>query len=207
MLVLEQHDQAGGCCHTYVEKGFEFDTGIHYVGEMAHGTLTRVLVDQLCAGRIRWEKLNDVYDTVMLGGAEGGRRDFPVPAGKGAWEKVLVERFPREAAGIRRYFRLVGQVARASGQLLGLLKLSPKWVVRLLLATRLLPWVIPALRYFTRPLGDVLDSVTSDPDLKAVLAYAFGNYGKCGSGLSGRSLGGEYNYYITTDFSVCCFIV
>ncbi len=21
VLVLEQHDQAGGCCHTYVEKG------------------------------------------------------------------------------------------------------------------------------------------------------------------------------------------
>lgn len=27
VLVLEQHDQAGGCCHTYVEKGFEFDVG------------------------------------------------------------------------------------------------------------------------------------------------------------------------------------
>ena len=27
VLVLEQHDQAGGCCHTFVEKGHEFDTG------------------------------------------------------------------------------------------------------------------------------------------------------------------------------------
>ena len=27
ILVLEQHDQAGGCCHTYIEKGFEFDVG------------------------------------------------------------------------------------------------------------------------------------------------------------------------------------
>lgn len=27
VLVLEQHDQAGGCCHTYSEKGFEFDIG------------------------------------------------------------------------------------------------------------------------------------------------------------------------------------
>ena len=26
-LVLEQHDQAGGCCHTFIEKGFEFDCG------------------------------------------------------------------------------------------------------------------------------------------------------------------------------------
>lgn len=27
VLVLEQHDQAGGCCHTFTEKGFEFDVG------------------------------------------------------------------------------------------------------------------------------------------------------------------------------------
>lgn len=27
VLVLEQHDRAGGCCHTFKEKGFEFDVG------------------------------------------------------------------------------------------------------------------------------------------------------------------------------------
>ena len=27
VLVLEQHDRAGGCCHTFTEKGFEFDVG------------------------------------------------------------------------------------------------------------------------------------------------------------------------------------
>lgn len=27
VLVLEQHDQAGGCCHTFIDKGYEFDTG------------------------------------------------------------------------------------------------------------------------------------------------------------------------------------
>lgn len=27
VLVLEQHDQAGGTCHTFVDKGYEFDTG------------------------------------------------------------------------------------------------------------------------------------------------------------------------------------
>lgn len=27
VLVLEQHGKAGGCCHTFSEKGFEFDVG------------------------------------------------------------------------------------------------------------------------------------------------------------------------------------
>ncbi len=31
VLVLEQHDQAGGCCHSFEEKGFEFDVGMFEV--------------------------------------------------------------------------------------------------------------------------------------------------------------------------------
>ena len=34
VLVLEQHDQAGGCCHTFIDRGYEFDVGIHYIGEI-----------------------------------------------------------------------------------------------------------------------------------------------------------------------------
>lgn len=28
VLVLEQHGKLGGCCHTFTEHGFEFDTGM-----------------------------------------------------------------------------------------------------------------------------------------------------------------------------------
>lgn len=28
VLVLEQHGKLGGCCHTFTEKGYEFDTGM-----------------------------------------------------------------------------------------------------------------------------------------------------------------------------------
>ena len=34
VLVLEQHYIAGGCTHTFEDKGYEFDTGIHYIGNM-----------------------------------------------------------------------------------------------------------------------------------------------------------------------------
>ena len=43
VLILEQHDQAGGCCHSYLDKGYEFDVGIHYIGDMGYPTLTKVL--------------------------------------------------------------------------------------------------------------------------------------------------------------------
>ena len=180
VLVLEQHDQAGGCCHTFVDKGFEFDTGIHYIGEMAEGRLTRVLTDQLCEGRMEWERLEEVYDTVMLGvgeGGKGGRREFPIPSGKGAWEKVLVERFPSEEKGIKKYFELIRQATGTSGLVMGIVKLAPKWLASLLIWSGLLARWFPAVPLFTRPLSKVLDSLFTDKDLKAVLAYSFGDYG------------------------------
>ena len=38
VLVLEQHDQAGGCCHTFIDKGFEFDVGKYWLdfSKMGH---------------------------------------------------------------------------------------------------------------------------------------------------------------------------
>ena len=41
VLFLEQHDQAGGCCHTFIDKNYEFDVGIHYIGEMGVQTVRK----------------------------------------------------------------------------------------------------------------------------------------------------------------------
>lgn len=66
VIVLEQHDQAGGCCHSFSEKGFEFDTGIHYIGEMRNNTAFRFLIDQLSNGQLQWANVSDDFDTVVL---------------------------------------------------------------------------------------------------------------------------------------------
>ena len=64
VAVFEQHDQAGGCLHTFFEDGFEFDTGIHYIGEMLSKSNFRALVDQATEGQIAWAPLDPVYDIV-----------------------------------------------------------------------------------------------------------------------------------------------
>jgi heterodisulfide reductase subunit A-like polyferredoxin len=47
VLVLEQHDRCGGTLHTFVEKEvYEFDTGLHYVGnQLANSATLRYLTD------------------------------------------------------------------------------------------------------------------------------------------------------------------
>ena len=34
VLILEKHYIAGGCLHTFTEKGIEFDVGLHYIGSI-----------------------------------------------------------------------------------------------------------------------------------------------------------------------------
>lgn len=43
VLVLEQHDQAGGCTHTFQNKGFEFDVGKMFRHKHTHSAHTPLL--------------------------------------------------------------------------------------------------------------------------------------------------------------------
>ena len=57
VLILEQHDQAGGCCHTFIDKGYEFDVGIHYIGKMGHPNINKTYMDQICDGQVEWKEM------------------------------------------------------------------------------------------------------------------------------------------------------
>lgn len=59
------------------------------------------------------------------------------------------------------------------------LKVIPKWLAKLLVSTGLINIIFKAYGKFGKlSLKDVLDSVTDDEELKATLAYIFGDYGK-----------------------------
>ena len=179
VLVLEQHDQAGGCCHTFIDKGFEFDTGIHYVGEMSEGAFNRVLVDQLSESGIEWEQLEEVYDTVVLGMGQDDpakRKSFPISSGRGKLMETLIESFPDEEKNIRKYFALLRRLRRLT-VMVTVLKALPKCLSHFLISSGIVRRFAPDLVYFERSLSDVLNEVTDNKELKAVLAYSFGDYG------------------------------
>lgn len=56
VVVVEQHDQAGGCCHTFEEKGFEFDTGLHLLATWLDMHVNRLYQRHECffADRCHW---------------------------------------------------------------------------------------------------------------------------------------------------------
>ncbi|XP_065894452.1 all-trans-retinol 13,14-reductase-like [Dysidea avara] len=103
VLVLEQRDQAGGCCHTFIRKGYEFDIGIHYVGGMSNSnpSVSKVLLDQISDGQIRWEELDKNYDTVHIRNS-AGRKIFDILSTSDGFVESLTKCFPKEVKAIKK---------------------------------------------------------------------------------------------------------
>ncbi|XP_061873593.1 all-trans-retinol 13,14-reductase [Colius striatus] len=167
VLVLEQHDQAGGCCHTFQEQGNEFDVGIHYVGQMHEGSMLRVALDQLTDGQLCWQRLPDPYDEVSL-----GPHRYHLRAGKAAFAAALEEQFPAEKAAIREFMRL-SKMASRHVALLALLKMVPQWVAAVLVRTGLIYWISPVFRMAATSHSEAVARLTGDRDLRALLSYLF----------------------------------
>ena len=61
VLCLEQHYIAGGCMHCFEDKGYEFDTGIHYVGRVEkYGQLLNLL--SLEGDEVKFKQLGSSED-------------------------------------------------------------------------------------------------------------------------------------------------
>ncbi|KAK2513920.1 Retsat [Columba livia] len=175
VLVLEQHGKLGGCCHTFTEKGYEFDTGIHYVGRMQEGSLTRFMLDQLTEGQLEWARLPHVYDAVILG-EPGSAKTYRIYSGKREFYQGLKEQFPGEEAAIDEFQRLVQSASRGA-MVLNMLKALPRVLAGLLCRSGLLLRFVPFCHLATRSLRDVVDGLTTNPELRAVLCYIFPTYG------------------------------
>uniref|UniRef100_A0A8B9UZ23 All-trans-retinol 13,14-reductase n=1 Tax=Anas zonorhyncha TaxID=75864 RepID=A0A8B9UZ23_9AVES len=178
VLVLEQHGKLGGCCHTFSEKGFEFDAGKrgHGEGDMHEGSMTRFIVDQLTEGQLEWVPMPAAYDAVVLGEPRRSRA-HRVLAGDKEYFNGLRERFPGETAAIDKFEQLTKSVTRGMNAI-GILKLLPLPLARLLCRSGLLPWLSPFCRMASRSLKDVVDGLTANAELRAVLSYIFPTYGR-----------------------------
>ncbi|XP_037742972.1 all-trans-retinol 13,14-reductase-like [Chelonia mydas] len=167
VLVLEQHDQAGGCCHTFQEKGFEFDVGIHYVGQMHPKGMLRVALDQLTDGQLEWVRLEDPYDSVTV-----GDRDYHLCSGKRTFVEELEKQFPAEKEAIREFMRL-SKMAATRVPLIAILKMIPLWLATLLIRTGLIHWVSPVFKMADTSHSQVMERLTANKDLQVVLSYFF----------------------------------
>jgi phytoene dehydrogenase-like protein len=118
VLVLEQHDVAGGCAHVFRRRrSYEFDVGVHYVGDCGPGGLLPAVLGGLgLAERVPFRQLNpDGFDRIVLPGLS-----VEVPVGWAAYRDRLAAALPADAAGIAEFTRLGSALgAMQRGILLG----------------------------------------------------------------------------------------
>ncbi|XP_049600054.1 all-trans-retinol 13,14-reductase isoform X2 [Syngnathus scovelli] len=175
VLVLEQHDRAGGCCHTFTEKGFEFDVGIHYVGDLQDHKPFRCMLDQMTDGQLQWEPLENPFDHVVIGPPEKRRR-YPIYSGRTRFPEELKKCFPGEEAAIDEYMRLVTKTGRGIW-FMALLKYLPAFLAELLVRSGVVKYLSPFYKMANRSLTQVVNELTENEDLRAVFSYIFGTYG------------------------------
>jgi len=167
VCVLEQHYTAGGYTHSYDRNGYEWDVGVHYIGDVGTQTRTRKMFDYLSGGKLKWAPMDAEYDRFYV-----GDKTFCAQAGKQQFRDNLVRQFPAEAKAIDRYMDLLRQVGDGL-TVYSMNKLLKPW-------QRVLAWPYLKLRtpgLLFRNTYAVLRELTGDEDLIAVLCGQWGDMG------------------------------
>lgn len=163
VLVLEGHFKAGGLTHSFQRKGYKWDVGLHYVGDMAASSLSRQVMDFATGGQLQWEKMEGPIEHFIY-----PNHHLKVPTGEAEYKALLKSEFPKCAKEIDRYFALVHK-AKSWVKRWTICKQFPKLFGTL--AT------IPGRRLATKTVKEVLEATISDPELRGLLVSQRGNYG------------------------------
>ena len=168
VMVLERHYTAGGFTHVFSRTGFEWDVGLHYIGDVQDpDSATCRIFDHLSDGCLQWANMPDIYDRVIM-----PDRSFDFPSGVERFRERMSGYFPGEARAIDRYISAVNRTAARMG-----LFFAEKALPTFLQSTLGRALRYPYLRYARRTTADFLRELTNDQYLAAVLTAQWGDYG------------------------------
>lgn len=190
-LVLEAHYVAGGNSQAFRRdvhgREFEFDVGVHYIGECGpDGLITRLLNGLGLAERVVFRPLDpDGYSTLYFPGLT-----FRVPASWDRYRARLLETFPEEREALGQVVDVLRQVA-ADG----------RRFQRGELAMEQMPEQAPAfLQWGLRPVTDLFAEHRLSEAAAAVLLGEQGDYAVRPSKTPGALAAGLTDHYMRGAF-------
>jgi all-trans-retinol 13,14-reductase len=168
VLVLERHYEVGGFTHTFRRPGYEWDVGLHYIGQVQDDrSKARRAFDHITEGKVEWQAMPDIYDRFIIQGQR-----FDLSAGLEPFREGLKQSFPREAGAIDRYIRAVQACNRVSA-----LYYAEKAIPVRAAAVAGGLMRAPYMRWAKRTTREVLERLTSNRELIGVLTAQWGDYG------------------------------
>lgn len=160
VLVLESHNIVGGCATTYQRKNMTFEVGLH---EMDFGKY------QLDMKHIIFKKLELLKHIELVKIPQFFRlktetREYIIPEGYKNAKEELIKKFPHEKSGIKKYFRKLLMTSIATRRL----PFDLSFLDFFFYPITTLPFQIRNI-LFQKSVGDTLDSIIKDDNLKRLL--------------------------------------
>lgn len=168
VCVLEQHYTAGGYTHAYEREGFEWDVGVHYIGEVHKPSTMKRMFDVISEGRLKWAAMSDVYDKIIL-----KDKEFHFVAGRENFINELSKHFPDERQMITDYVQLIRKISSQTPKFFAG-QAMPKWMSKCYNLIR--PFLVS--KEFFKNTREVLEGMTQNQELISVLTGQWGNYGQ-----------------------------
>ncbi len=170
VLVLEQHFVPGGQTHEFMRikngKKYSWDVGIHYIGEMKKGLMSRKIFDFITNNKVEWQKMPYYLENFVYPDFSFKQASHPKE-----FQNDLISLFPDEKEAIIQYFKD--------------LKKAANWFQKYF-ARRVSPKIIAyLLKFFSRGSETLalsttkayLDKNFKNSKLKALLVSIWGDYG------------------------------
>ena len=187
VLLIEQHTVPGGCATTFRRKDFLVEAGLHEIdGLDPEDQKLQIFRELDLLQHLDFVEIPEFYRF------KKGSTDIVIPAKMEEATRVLVQHYPDEERGIRRYFRTIAAIRSEAARMP-----VEKWKQRLQMPffPLLYPHLsiasskIPTLLFPLFPLlhpgllfgdystiGRFLDGIIRDEELKMVLLANFGYY-------------------------------
>lgn len=168
VLVLERHYTAGGFTHIFKRKGYEWDVGIHYIGEVQREkSILKKLFDYVTDSQLKWQDMGEVYDKIII-----GDKHYDFVKGVKNFKKQMIGYFPEEEQAIHTYVDTVFKAVKASKNYYISKTLSP--FVNSIIGGYLRK---PFHKYSDKTTYQVLREMTDNEELIKVLTGQYGDYG------------------------------
>ena len=158
VLVVEQHSVAGGCATTFNRKDFIIETGLHEIDGLNTSDPKYFLLKDLGVfENIDFVRVDEFYRFM------NDRIDIVIPDHIEKAKQTLSKAFPKEIGGINKFFKKILAIQKETSRFL-LDKRNPALIMAFM------PFYYPRLLLnASRTVGDFLDKIIKDEDLKLIL--------------------------------------
>lgn len=168
VLVLERHYTPGGFTHIFKRKGYEWDVGIHYIGDVQReNSILKKIFDYVSNDQLNWEDMGEVYDRIII-----GDKQYDFVKGVKNFKAKMISYFPEEEKAINTYIKLVFEAVKTSKNYYISKTISP--LLNTLIGGFLKK---PFYKYSDKTTYEVLKSLTNNEELIKVLTGQYGDYG------------------------------